>query len=76
MIADGVNLIVAVSAFISLALGIFLWLVVRSARLTATELPVSTDLLDDLSIERYRPMLRLLDDQDLRFLREQPGFTR
>ena len=28
-----------------------------------------------LSPERYRPMLRLLDEADFRFLREQPGFT-
>jgi hypothetical protein len=31
--------------------------------------------LDDLSLDRYRPMLRLLDHRDLDFLRRQPGFT-
>lgn len=29
----------------------------------------------DLSVERYRPMLRLLDGDDFRFLRTQPGVT-
>jgi hypothetical protein len=28
-----------------------------------------------LSAERYKPMLRLLDEQDFVFLRSQPGFT-
>jgi hypothetical protein len=38
-------------------------------------LHATTDWIDELSIERYRPMLRLLDDEELRFLRSQPGFT-
>jgi len=29
----------------------------------------------EISVERYIPMLRLLDDSDFRFLRAQPGFT-
>lgn len=29
----------------------------------------------ELSMERYRPMLRLLDRDDIRFLRNQPGAT-
>jgi hypothetical protein len=31
--------------------------------------------LSEISAERYRPMLRLLSDDDLRFLSMQPGFT-
>jgi hypothetical protein len=38
-------------------------------------LPVTAEWIDELSVERYRPMLRLLDGQDLEFLRSQPGFT-
>jgi len=76
MIADvNVSVIVAVATVICLALGVSFWLLVRRARVAAGRLPVTTDWLDDLSTERYRPMLRLLDEQDLRFLREQPGFT-
>ena len=33
------------------------------------------DWTAELSVERYRPMLRLLDNDDLRFLRLQPGAT-
>jgi hypothetical protein len=39
-------------------------------------LSVTLDWLEELSPERYKPMLRLLDPQDLDFLRSQPGFTR
>src|SRR5690242_18787345 len=38
-------------------------------------LPVTAEWIDELSIERYRPMLRLLDSSDLEFLRSQPGYT-
>jgi hypothetical protein len=36
---------------------------------------LSMETVAELSIDRYRPMLRLLSDDDLRFLRVQPGFT-
>jgi hypothetical protein len=38
-------------------------------------LPVTAEWIEDLSLEHYRPMMRLLDGQDLAFLRSQPGFT-
>jgi hypothetical protein len=38
-------------------------------------LPVTIDWLSELSTDRYRPMLRLLDAADFQFLREQKGFT-
>jgi hypothetical protein len=39
-------------------------------------LPVSVDWINDLSIARYRPMERLLSDDDYRFLKSQPGFDK
>jgi hypothetical protein len=36
--------------------------------------PVTAEWIGELSVERYRPMLRLLDDSDLEFLCRQPGF--
>jgi hypothetical protein len=36
--------------------------------------PVSMEWLAELSADRYRPMLRILDESDFRFLRAQPGF--
>jgi len=38
-------------------------------------LPVTAEWIEELSLERYRPMLRLLEPQDLQYLRAQPGFT-
>jgi len=35
----------------------------------------SAGWIDELSTDRYRPMLRLLDEEDFRFIRGQPGFT-
>src|SRR5262245_24924050 len=39
-------------------------------------LPVTAEWIDDLSVERYRPMIRLLSEDDLRFASSHPGFTR
>lgn len=38
-------------------------------------LPITTEWIGELSADRYRPMIRLLDEDELRFLRSQPGFT-
>ena len=35
----------------------------------------SVKWIDELSIDRYRPMMRLLDPEDFEFLRSQPGIT-
>jgi hypothetical protein len=76
MIADEImNLVFAFSAPICLAAAACLWLLVRSARLGTGKLPVTTDWLDDICVERYRPMFRLLAEEDLQFLNKQPGFT-
>jgi hypothetical protein len=39
-------------------------------------LPVSTDWIFEISANRYRPMQRLLRDDDIEFLRSQPGYNR
>ena len=36
----------------------------------------SVEWIDEISADRYRPMMRLLDDADFEFLRTQPGVTR
>jgi hypothetical protein len=38
-------------------------------------LPVTTEWLNELSTDRYRPMLRLLQEADFQFLCSQKGFT-
>ena len=59
--------------FLGLAAGL-VWLV-RKIISSPAHLPVTAAWIDELSMERYRPMLRLLDAGDLDFLRAQPGFT-
>jgi hypothetical protein len=58
-----------------LGLGIALCWVWRRMVAPVACLPVTANWIEDLSPERYRPMMRLLDPEDLEFLRSQPGFT-
>jgi hypothetical protein len=62
---------------ISIALGVVsaLAYLIRKVAFSATELPITSEWIDDLSLDRYRPMLRMLDGADITFLRSQPGFT-
>jgi hypothetical protein len=50
------------------------WLL-RSLTSQSGNLPVTATWIEDLSVERYRPMGRLLGNEDLAFLRTQPGFV-
>lgn len=55
------------------------FVVVLTLRKTAPgpeKLPATPNWIDDLSTERYRPMLRLLDGDDFQVLRSQPGCGR
>ncbi len=70
------NVIIGTSIFICLALGLCLWRLACRVALRAEELPVTTDWIDELSLERYRPMLRLLAEDDIRLLKQRPGCTR
>jgi hypothetical protein len=58
-----------------MALLLALFLVIRKIGFAGSDLPVTAEWIDELSIERYRPMARLLDGGDMEFLRSQPGFT-
>jgi hypothetical protein len=51
-----------------------IWKVWRRSR-AKRELPMTPEWIAEVSVERYRPMLRLLDNSDLKFLSAQPGFT-
>ena len=42
----------------------------------AAALPVTADWIEELSLDRYRPMLRLLDPDELCHLRSQPGCSK
>jgi len=49
---------------------------VRNLGPSGHSLPVTAEWIDELSVERYRPMMRLLDSGDLEFLRFQAGYSR
>jgi hypothetical protein len=66
---------IAISVFAVAALVAALIAVVRRCGFAGGDLPLNADWIDDLSVERYRPMLRLLDQREIDFLRSQPGFT-
>jgi len=50
-------------------------LVVRNLACVDSALPVTAEWIAELSTDKYRPMMRLLDTGDLEFLRRQPGYT-
>jgi hypothetical protein len=54
---------------------ISMWIKLARDFASPQRLPVTADWIDELSVERYRPMLRLLSQEDLQLLRKQPGCT-
>jgi hypothetical protein len=66
-------LIVVGLTFVGMLLAVAL--LFRKLNSPGGSLPVTAEWIDALSLEHYRPMMRLLDGQDLAFLRGQPGFT-
>lgn len=64
-----------IAILIAVGLIVALGLVIRRVAFCHSSLPVTAEWIADLSGDRYRPMLRLLDGTDLEFLRSQPGFN-
>jgi len=69
------NLAIAISLLAAVGLISVLAFLVRKVGSSGRGLPITSEWIDDLSLERYRPMLRILDGDDIAFLRSQPGFT-
>lgn len=69
------ELVIGISVVTCLAMALALPMLLRKVAVSGGSLPLTAEWIDELSIERYRPMLRLLDGEDLEFLRSQPGFT-
>src|SRR4051794_4440130 len=65
---------ITATAMILLLSSCVLYFVRRLGADTQT-LPVTTEWLSELSVDRYLPMTRLLESTDFRFLREQKGYT-
>jgi hypothetical protein len=69
------TLAITISMLAGFALASGLAFLIRKIGFSGKGLPVTSEWIDDLSLDRYRPMLRMLDGSDLAFLRSQPGFT-
>jgi hypothetical protein len=70
------DLVLAIAAFVCLSVGAALVFLFRRLIAGPKSLPVSVDWINDLSIARYRPMERLLSEEDYSFLATQPGFNK
>jgi hypothetical protein len=66
---------ITISIMILAAMILGLGAVVRMRGSADRSLPVTAEWIDELSTDRYRPMMRLLDSRDIEFLRSQAGFT-
>ncbi len=70
------DLILGLIALVCLAVGVVVAFLFRRLIAGPKSLPVSVDWINDLSIARYRPMERLLSEEDYWFLANQPGFDK
>jgi hypothetical protein len=70
-----VNPVLVVFLVASIAVLATLLVVIRAAAGPKAALPTNTEWIDELSVDRYRPMLRLLEKNDFDFMRSQPGAT-
>ena len=69
------DLLIVLPVLMVLAAAVAVVVLARKLAFTDTSLPLTAEWIDELSIERYRPMMHLLDGGDAEFLRSQPGFT-
>ena len=69
------DLLIVLFILIGFALAAVVVVLARKLAFSGTSLPLTAEWIDQLSIERYRPMMHLLDSADLESLRTQPGFT-
>ena len=69
------NLLVAASILACILAGAGLMMLVRRIAAPVVALPATPDWIGELSVDRYRPMLRMIDAEEFRFLCAQPGIT-
>jgi len=69
------SIVIAVGILTCIALVAGMIIVVRRVACPNVALPATLDWIDELSTERYHPMLRLLGEDELQFIRRQAGFT-
>lgn len=69
-------ILITLTAIVLLALIAAAVFLVRAMGSGGHSLPVTSEWINELSTDQYRPMLRLLDSDDIEFLRSQPGYTK
>jgi hypothetical protein len=69
------SIVIAVLIVACIAIGSGLIYAVRKIACPRVALPATLDWIDELSTERYQPMLRLLSDEELEYASHQPGYT-
>lgn len=69
------SIVLAIAIFACIALAAGLVVMVRRLACPQVALPATLDWIEELSTQRYQPMLRLLGEEELSFVRRQPGFT-
>jgi hypothetical protein len=69
------NLPIIISLLTALALVSVLAFLLRKVASGNNGLPLTSEWIDDLSLDRYRPMMQMLDGRDIEFLCSQPGYT-
>jgi hypothetical protein len=69
------NMVLAVFLVAAVAVLAALVAVLLKAASQKAPLPATADWIDEVSVERYRPMLRLLEEDDFEFVRSRPGST-
>ena len=67
------NILLSTSIVACATLILTLLVLIRRIGFAGRDLPVTAEWIDELSIERYRPMARLLLSSDIEFLRSQPA---
>jgi hypothetical protein len=69
------NLVMAFLILTCIVVAAAVALVLRKIAYPKVNLPITTDWVEELSMDRYRPMMRLLDGGDLEFLCSQSGVS-
>jgi len=69
------SIVIAIAILTCIALAVGVVVMVRRLACPRVELPATLNWIEELSTERYKPMLRLLGEEELSFIRRQPGFT-
>jgi len=69
------SLALLIPVLVCSAVVVGLALALRNLACAESSLPVTAEWINELSIDRYRPMMRLLDFNDIGFLRSQPGYS-